>query len=331
MAHNALPTSVATHPSPGSIASVKRHVPYWRRAKALAFYGFTSPWWVGFLLLILAPLIYALLLSFTNFDGISGRWRWIGLRNYEEVVHTPAILASIAQTLLYVALFVPLSIGGSLALALLLNQRLRAVGVFRTIFYLPSVVPVVASAIMWKLLLARDNGPVNAILGGFRIPAVNWLFDPLAFYSLLIVALWGLGGGMIISLAGLQGVPQELIEAAQIDGAGVWEQFRSITFPLLTPVLFFQVVTGVIFALQTFIQPILLSQASGQEFGNVARGMRLFLVLVYQEIFVNGRFGFGAAMLWVFVLIILVMTLILLGFSRLWVYYEVESSGKETR
>jgi multiple sugar transport system permease protein len=286
---------------------------------------------LGFLLLTLIPLIYALLVSFTDFDGISSHWHWIGLQNYIELMQDSQMWDSLGRTVLFAVITVPLSVGGGLALAMLLNQRIRAVGVFRTIFYLPSVVPVVASAIMWKLIFDRDSGVLNAILERFGIPTITWLIDPTAFLALIVMMLWGLGGGMIISLAGLQGVPEELHEAASLDGANAWHRFLHVTLPLLTPVLFFQIVTSTITALQILIQPILLAQ-SGQAAAVIAPGQvpssnYLYMVNVYQQFFGNQRFGYGSAMLWVLFLVIMLITLLVFRSSSMWVYYEVENEG----
>lgn len=154
---------------------------------------------------------------------------------------------------------------------------------------------------------------------------LTWLVDPYVFYALIILVLWGLGGGMVISLAGLQGVPVELREAARVDGASPWQAFRNVTLPLLSPVLFFQVVTGMIASLQTFVQPLLLSQNNGAASANaVPRSNYLYMVNVYEQFFYNNRFGFGSAMLWVLFLIVLVITLLVFRTSSFWVYYEVD-------
>jgi multiple sugar transport system permease protein len=309
----------------------KRKQRGWSRYSSRTFYLFVAPWVLGFLLLTLIPLIYALLVSFTDFDGISSHWHWIGLQNYIELMQDSQMWTSLGRTVLFAVITVPLSVGGGLALAMLLNQRIRAVGVFRTIFYLPSVVPVVASAIMWKLIFDRDSGVLNAILERFGIPTITWLIDPTAFLALIIMMLWGLGGGMIISLAGLQGVPEELHEAASLDGANAWHRFLHVTLPLLTPVLFFQIVTSTITALQILIQPILLAQ-SGQAAAVIAPGQvpssnYLYMVNVYQQFFGNQRFGYGSAMLWVLFLVIMLITLLVFRSSSMWVYYEVENEG----
>ncbi len=297
----------------------------WSRYSNLTFYCFVAPWVLGFLALTVIPLGYALLVSLTNYDGISPHWHWIGLANYSELLQTADTWYSLSRTLLYTVIAVPLSVAAGLALAILLNQRLKAVGFFRTVFYVPSIVPVVATAIMWKLIFDRDAGVLNAITERLGIPTITWLIDPTAFYALIILILWGLGGGMVISLAGLQGIPSELQEAAVVDGANGWQIFWRVTLPLLSPVLFFQVITGVIGSLQTLVQPMLLSESNGVTgIGNVPRSNYLYMVNVFQQFLNNQRFGYGSAMLWVFFVIILAITLLVFRSSSFWVYYEVD-------
>ena len=280
---------------------------------------------LGFLLLTAVPLGYAFAISLTNFDGSSSLWRWVGLSNYRELLQDSNAWASLGRTLAYTAIVVPLSVAISLGLAVLLNRRLRAVGLFRTIFFLPSVVPIVATAIMWKLVFNRDSGLLNAILERLGLGAVTWLVDPTAFYALIILTLWGLGTGMVIMLAALQGVPIELEEAAVVDGASRWRVFRHVTLPMISPVLFFQVVTGVIMSFQVLVQPLLLAETNSiGAVTNVPPSTHLYMVQVYQEYFANQRFGYGSAMLWVFFVIILVSTLLVQRSSRFWVYYEVD-------
>lgn len=303
----------------------RRRLRSWKRYSDRTFYLFISPWLLGFLALTVIPLGYALLVSFTDFDGISPHWHWIGLSNYVQAFSDPDSWYSLSRTFLYTIIYVPLSVAGGLALAVLLNQRIKAVGFFRTVFYLPSIVPVVASAIMWKLIFDRDAGALNAILERLNVPILTWLIDPTVFYSLIIMMLWGLGGGMIIMLAGLQGVPVELREAAIVDGASPWQAFWHVTFPLLTPVIFFQVVTGVIYTLQTFIQPLLLVQGNGAaSVASVPRGNYLYMVNVYEQFLYNQRFGYGSAMLWILFVLILAITLLVFRTSAFWVYYEVD-------
>ena len=302
----------------------------WRRYRARTFYLFALPWILGFLLLTLAPVLYAFGMSLTNYDGASPIWRFVGLRNYIEIfTGSPVLWQSLVRTLAFAPIVVPLSVAGGLFLAILVNHRIRARGVFRAIFFLPSVVPIVATAIMWRLIFNRDAGLWNGILQLFGGTKQTWLADPFAFYALIVMTLWGLGGGMIISLAALQDVPSELEEAARIDGAGPWRILRSITIPLISPVLYFQVVTGVIAALQILVQPLLLVESNRIVSSSmVPRSSTLYMVQVYNEYFINHRFGFGSAMLWVFFIVILALTLIIQRSSRRFVFYQVDVDEK---
>ncbi len=305
----------------------------WRRYNKWTFYAFIAPWGLGFLFLTVIPLVYALVVSFTNFDGISAYWHFVGLRNYQEAFGDPTTWYSLSRSLLLVFIVVPLSVGGGLGLALLLNQELRARGFFRTIFYLPSVIPAVSAAIMWKLIFDRDTGALNALIEHLGIPAISWLQDPSAFYALITVMLWGLGGGMVISLAGLQSIPAELLESAAVEGASRWLVFRRITLPLLSPMLFFQVVTGVIATFNVFVQAqLLITQGAvniGGQIGSVPYGNLLYMVNVWNQFFLNQRFGYGSALLWILFLLVLGLTLIIFRSSSLWVYYEVEQDPEK--
>ncbi|MFJ8023578.1 carbohydrate ABC transporter permease [Streptomyces sp. NPDC096311] len=279
-------------------------------------------------------MVYALLLSFTNFDGLSGNWSWVGWQNYTTALHDPLVWASLRRTGLYAVIVVPLSLAGGLAFAVLLNQRIRAVGVFRTIFYLPSVVPIVATALMFKLMFDRDTGLINGILSWFGIDAVSWLIDPHAFLILVLLSLWGLGGGMVVFLAGLQAIPAELLEAASMDGAGPWRRFWHITLPLLSPMIFFQLVLSLIGTLQTLVQPLLMAPATGGNAGGavdtgVPQGNHLYMVNVYAQFFSYQKFGYGAALLWILFLVILAVTVLVMRSSARWVYYEVDQDGAE--
>lgn len=320
-------------PVPPGISDVvvKRTKPHrkWTRYSTLTFYLFVLPWILGFLVLMVMPLLYALLMSFSNFDGISV-WRWIGLKNYFDVFRTGEVWYSLRQTILYTIINVPLGVGGGLGLALLINRNMRGIGFFRTIYYLPAIVPVVASAVMWRIVFDRDTGILNAVIEKLGGPTIAWLTEPYVFWGLIIMVLWGMGGGMIVSLAGLQGIPQELREAASIDGANAWQSFRSVTLPLLTPVLFFEIVTGMIGSFQTLIQPLLLVPVGGG--GSAAayaipHSNNLYMVYVYQQFFYFQRFGYGAALLWVLFIAILLATLLLFRSSPFWVHYEVEKEN----
>lgn len=296
----------------------------WRRYPARTFYLFASPWILGFLALTVVPLGAVFFLSLTNYDGLAARFRFIGLDNYVELfTEYPQALDSLWRTLAYTAVVVPLSVAGGLGLAILVNRRIRAVGLIRAIFFLPSVVPVVATAIMWRLIFNQDAGLLNGLLNLAHLPSIGWLIDPYAFYSLIILSLWGVGGGMVISLAALQDVPTELVEAATLDGASAWQVTRNVTIPIISPVLYFQVVTGVIASLQILVQPLLLAQTSTIATASaVPPSTHVYMVQVYQEFFTNNRFGFGSAMLSVFFVVILLFTLVLQRSSRRWVFYQ---------
>lgn len=300
----------------------------WSRYSNRTFYLFLSPWLFGFFGLTVIPVIYALCISFTDFDGIS-HFHWIGAQNYVELFHDQEAWYSLGRTALYTVVTVPLTLAGALVLALLLNRPWRSIGIFRTLFYLPAVMPVVSAAIVIKLLFDRDTGIINSVALHFGWPALNWLNDPYAFLTLIVMVIWGMGGGMIIFLAGLQGIPVELTEAAQVDGASAWMRFRSIIIPLLTPVIFFQLVTGIIYSLQTLIQPLLLVESNGAVTAfasEVPRGNFLYMVDVFAQYFTNQRFGYGAAMLWVLFIVVMAITLLVFRTSRLWLYYEVEGN-----
>lgn len=310
----------------------------WRRHRSRTFYLFVSPWLVGFVLLTAVPMAYALLMSFTNYDGLTGNWHWAGFANYTNAFHDPAFWSSLRRSGFYAVVAVPLSLAGGLGLALLVNRRLRAVGLFRTIFYLPSVVPVVASTLMFKLIFDKNTGFLNDVLGWFHINAIAWLNDPYAFWIMVLLALWGMGGGMVIFLAGLQGIPAELFESAMVDGADAWQRFRKITLPMLSPVIFFQFIFAVILSLQTVVQPLLLSPAvntgAGGGFTNSANVQStdyLYMVDVYTQFFDYQRYGYGAALLWILFLVILLVTVVIMRSSSFWVYYEVEQDGKKAK
>jgi multiple sugar transport system permease protein len=233
-----------------------------RRYSPFTFYAFASPWIAGFLLLTVVPFAYAFALSFTNFDGLSGRWQWIGLSNYSEALHDSDLRHALFRTILYIIVVVPLTTAGALGLALLVKKPAKGVSLYRTIYFLPAVLPVVATALMFRLLFDRDTGLVNAILERLGSSDVFWLNDPTAFFVLVVMVSWSLGVGMMIFLAALQNTPAELMDAAAVDGAGPLRRFAAITLPLLTPVILFQVVVGVIFATQTLVEPLLLAPTS---------------------------------------------------------------------
>ncbi|GHO90587.1 ABC transporter [Reticulibacter mediterranei] len=300
----------------------------WSRYSRRTFYLFLAPWLLGFIILTIFPMIYAFLVSFTNFDGASPHWHWIGLANYSELLQDSDTWYSLSRTILYTVIVVPVSVVLGLLLALLVNRQMRGISVFRTIFYMPAVVPIVGSVVIWKIMFDRDAGAINAILQQIGGPTITWLSDPTAFIPLIVVVLWGVGTNMIISLAGLQGVPVELREASRVDGANATQSFWTVSLPILTPVLFFEVITGIITALQTLIQPLLLAVSTGTATAvSVPRTNYLYMINVYAQYFYNQRFGYASALLWVLFAIVLVITLLVFRSSTAWVYYEVDQEG----
>jgi multiple sugar transport system permease protein len=295
-----------------------------RTRRARSFYVFTGPWVLGFLVLTVFPLAYALWLSFTNADGLSDNARFVGLDNYREVLSDPATLDSLWRTGVFTAITVPLTIVAGLLLAVLVNQPIRARGLFRTLLYLPAVVPPVGAALTFKLIFDRDSGAANGALDAAGINGITWLVDPYARYVLIALTLWGVGNGMIISLAGLQDIPRELNEAARVDGASPWQSFTRITLPLLSPVIFFQVITGIIGSLQTFMPLLIALNPTPAGVTSVPESNYFYMIHVFAQYFANGRYGYASALLWVLFAIICVVTFLIFKLSKGAVFYSVE-------
>jgi multiple sugar transport system permease protein len=299
-----------------------------RAARVRAFYLMISPWLIGFLLLGVIPLIVGLLAAFTNYDGLNvDSYKWLGWRNFTRIGGDSEALYSLRRTFLWSALNVPIWLALSFTLALILNQSIQARGFFRTLFYLPSIIPAVGAVWAWRLLLDPNNGVVNAIISIFQPgTAILWTTD-YALQSLTMIAVWqGAGVGMVIFLAGLQGIPRELEEAAFLDGATQLQSFRHLTIPLMTPVIFFQLVLGIIGSLQQFALPMLLA---GGRMGSVPpRDAYFFVVHVMRQIFTFSRFGYGLALMWMLFVIVVILTVVVFWSSRFWVHYEVEVAEK---
>lgn len=288
---------------------VQRHLEGWL---------FASPWIIGFLLWTLGPMLASLGLSFTEWDLLSPP-QWVGLRNFEELFADALVWKSLTVTTIYAIVSVPLHLIFGLGLAMLLNRPIRGVRIYRTLLYLPAVLSGVAVALLWRWLLSADFGMVNLLLSYIGIRGPSWLGDERwALMSLMLMSLWGVGAGTIIYLAGLQGIPSDLYEAAEVDGAQGWARFRHITLPMMTPVLFFQLVVGIIAALQTFTQAFIITNGG-------PNNATLFLLLyLYRNAFQYFRMGYASALAWVLFLYILVLTLIVFRWSAVWVYYEGE-------
>jgi multiple sugar transport system permease protein len=286
-----------------------------------AAYLFLLPWILGLLAFWIVPIVWSIWLSGTNYDIISSP-HWVGLDNYREMAGDRHFWLSIRATLTYTAMAVPLYLILGLALSLLLNQRVRGMNVFRTILFVPSVLSGVAVAILWVALLNPDVGAVNHVLRAIGIDdPPRWLGSPTwAIPSMVLIGLWGIGGGAIIYLSGLQNIGAQLYEAAALDGAGPWQRFRYVTLPMLTPTLLFVLLTGLIDAFQIFDTAFI---ASGQQ-GAVGDSLRFYLLNMWNEGFRNGKLGYASALAWVLVLAAAVVILVILRTSGRWVYYEYD-------
>lgn len=293
------------------------------RKQAFWFYLIITPWLLGFLCLTLFPTVMGLLMSFSNYDGFNlDTVRWVGLENYSRLFQDAEALQSLKRTAAFMVVAVPGVILIQLILASLLNQPIRARGFFRTVFYLPTLIPLVATAWIWKLA-GDSDGLINQAIGFFTGESnVQWLVDhPTDILRLLVFWFWA-GTGMVIFLAALQGIPTELREAAMIDGASRSQTMRRVVLPLLTPVIFFQLVMTTYAAFQVYQEPILLNPGIGGLVAPVPPDNRMLVVKAFQEAFVNQRFGYSAALLWMLFVLVILTTLVLFATARYWVYYE---------
>jgi multiple sugar transport system permease protein len=281
---------------------------------------FASPWLIGGVLFLIGPIVASGLLSLTNWNLISSP-QWVGIDNYRDMAGDDNFRQSIKVTLLYTVLAIPLYQVAGLALGLLLNQRVKGMYLFRTILFMPAVLSGVAVAVLWVSLLNPDLGVVNQMLRAIGIDdPPRWLQSPTwAIPAVVLMGLWGVGGGAIIYLAGLQNIPPALYQAAKVDGAGPWQTFRYVTLPLLTPTLLFTLLIGLIEAFQVFDTAFVLG--GGSQGGT--RGSLLFYVLnLFNEGFRNGRFGYASALAWVLVVVAAVVIVLIFRTSSRWVYYE---------
>ncbi|GHH75927.1 sugar ABC transporter permease [Streptomyces sulfonofaciens] len=301
---------------------VRRWRASWRRRETRAAYGFISPWIVGFVLLTAGPMLASLVLSFTDYDGI-GATRGVGMENYRQLFEDPQVASSLLNTLAFTVLRVPLLMALSLALAMLLNRVGRASGFFRTVFYLPVMTPKVAVGILFLLLFNGNVGLVNKVLGGFGIPGPSWTTDGnWVKPGLVLTTLWSLGATVVIYLAALRNVPEDLYEAAELDGAGRWTAFRHVTLPQMSGALFFTLVVNTIYSLQTFDEAYtaFFGTANAQTYSHEAA--LFYVVYLFQQAFQFMHLGYASAMSWLLFAVILVITLIQARVSRRFVYYE---------
>jgi multiple sugar transport system permease protein len=290
-----------------------------RTREAIAGYLFISPWVVGFIIFVLGAMIASLVISLFD-TNLLNRTEFIGLENYQTAFADKLFWKSLSVTSYYTFTVVPLQTIAALLMALLLNQKIRFRGLFRTVYYLPSMVSSVALISVWWWMFNPELGLINGLLSKIGIEAgPSWLLsEKWAMPAIIIMTVWGSGGSMLIFLGGLQGIPVELYEAAMIDGANAIRRFFYITIPMLTPTIFFSVVMGLIGSFQVFNASYLLTS------GGPNNATLTYVLFLYRKTFEALRFGYGSALAWILFVVILIFTLLLFKTSNLWVYYEAE-------
>lgn len=288
-----------------------------------ALYGllFVCPAIFGMLIFNLGPVLASLFFSFTKYSIIT-KPKWNGLANYQKAFTEELVAQSFGITAYYVLVSVPLGIGLAFAVALLLN-KIKGAHLYRTAFYVPSVVPTVASAVIWLVILNPSVGLVNYFISLFGVKGPGWLIDPdWATPGLILMSLWSIGTGMVLYLAGLQSVPEHLYEAAEIDGARAFRRFIAITLPMMTPTLFFHLVMGLIASFQAFNAPFIMTN------GGPVNSTYYISLLIYDNAFRYFKMGYASATAWILFMLVLLLTFLILKTSRSWVYYEGRTGGR---
>lgn len=281
-------------------------------------YFFLAPWLIGLIGLTTIPMITSLYLSFTSYDMFLSP-EWTGFGNFLRMFEDPKYLASVKVTSIFVLLGVPLQLIFAFAIALLLNRDIRGVKIYRAIYYVPSLFGgSVAIALLWRQIFGGE-GLINNLLEHLGINGPNWIADPnTALYTLIILAVWQFGAPMIIFLAGLKQIPIELYESAKIDGAGKWKQFTNITLPLITPVLFFNLIMQTISSFQAFVPAYIISGGQGGPLDSTL----FYTLYLYQKGFTHFEMGYASAMAWLLLLVIAFVTALIFVSSNKWVYYQ---------
>lgn len=291
-----------------------------RAREEIAGYLFILPWLIGVIVFYLGAVIYSFYLGFFH-SNLMAENQFVGLQNYGEIIfHDPLWGKALINTIYYTVVSVPAGIVLAFIVALLLNQRVLLLSIFRTIYYLPSVVTGVAVSILWIWMFHPDIGLINAGLGLIGIQGPQWLASQIwAMPALIIMSLWAIGNSMVILLAGLQGVPTHLFDAAKIDGAGELRCFWHVTVPMMTPTLFFLLIMGIITAFQVFTQPYVMTQ------GGPADATLTYVMNIYNYGFVDFKFGYASALAWILFAVILIFTLAAIRVTISRVYYEGEA------
>jgi len=290
-----------------------------RRREARAGLLFVLPWLVALLVFTAYPVFGTLGLSFTDYNVIEPP-TWVGLDNFRRMFsEDPDFWTAVRNSTFYAALSVPLRLILALALALILNLGVRGIGLYRVIFYLPALVPPVAATIVFMLMFNMDTGPINLALQAFGLTPPNWLRDPSwSKPALIILSLWPLGVEVLVFLAGLKEIPQDLLDAAAVDGAQPWQRFLGVTLPLLSPVVLFNLVIGVIYSFQVFVPAVIIGGTTGEPLASTL----MVMVLIYRNAFRYFAMGYAAAQAMVLFLAVAGLTLLIFRSSRFWVHYE---------
>lgn len=283
-----------------------------------AAYLFLLPWMIGFFGLVLGPMISSLYLSFTSYDLLTAP-NWVGFANYIEMFNDRNFQDSVKVTAVFVIVGVPLQLLAALVVALVMNKGIRGVGIYRTIYYIPSLLGgSVAIALLWKNIFGM-NGIFNDLLSVFGIEGRGWISHPdYALYTLIALAAWQFGASMVIFLAGLKQIPNDLYEAASVDGASAFAKFKAITLPMLTPVLLFNLVMELIKAMQVFTSAYIVSEGTG----GPSNSTLFYTLFLYQKGFSYFEMGYASAMAWILLIVISTLTAIIFATSKYWVHYE---------
>ncbi len=288
-----------------------------RKSEARSGYLFAMPWFIGFGLFLAYPIIASVYFSFTEYSVLKPPI-WVGTENYETIFADEVFWKTLGNTLFFAALYVPLATLLAFGLALLLNSKVRFMAVYRTVFFVPSLVPVVSLVILWMWLFNGEHGLINTALGWVGITGPGWLTDATwSKPAIVFMSLWGVGNAMVIYLAGLQEVPQQLYEASDLDGATPWQKTRNVTIPLVSPVILFNIVMGIIGSLQIFTQPYVMS-----EDGSPSRSIYFYSMYLFDNAFKYHKMGYASAMAWIMFLVIFLLTLVALKFAEKRVHYE---------
>jgi len=287
-----------------------------RRKEGRAGFLFALPWLFGLLAFMFYPLLMSLYYSFCDYSALRSPV-WIGTDNYSELFHDEVFWTCVKNTILYACVSLPLGMVIAIGLAMLLNTNVKGMTVYRTIFFIPSLVPMVSLAMLWLWILNGDYGVLNTALGSIGIKGPNWLSDvSWTKPALILMSVWGVGNAMLIYLASLQDVPTSLLEAAELDGANAWQKTRNVTLPMISPVIQFNMVMGIIGSLQVFAIPFVMFPG-----GTPARSTYFYAMYLYDNAFSYSRMGYASAMGWILFVVILLLTLIALKLSNRHVHY----------